>query len=204
MAEIKTTQVENKSSKLPIKLLTQYFKYVPIAMFLLIVCACFLFFIKPKYENITRNIDEDIKKNEAAYEEYKVYFDKANKLIRNYNKLGEKDIERLDMILPSAPEEGSLMVQAELIAAMHGASLDAFTLAAKENKNSPEKKAAGSGKIGTVDIQLDLSGVDYGKLKRLLAAFARNIRILDITSVNYSPSSQSLSLTATAYYFVRS
>ena len=73
---------------------------------------------------------------------------------------------------------------------------NAGTIGSAKEKNSFQKPES----IGTIDLSANITGVDYRGIKMLLDTFEKNLRILDISKISFSPGTEVVTLDMSTYY----
>lgn len=174
--------------------MSREFKLISFLAVLIILILSFLFVLKPEYNKIVK-IRQEFKTKQEEFANQKNYFDDIKKLISNYQKITSADIEKINNVLPQKKDIAGLFVQMEAIAKESGLNLLGLDIA--ERKEPPELEKL---KIRELDIALNLSGGDYFAFKKFINAVESNLRIMDITSINFSPEAETYALDLKTYY----
>lgn len=138
--------------------------------------------------------------------------DKLDEHIAHAKELGqypEADLKKFPLVLPKIPEVPELLVQLEAFVTEAGLANPKFTLDKKSSGllESPKGKGgkpvkAESGPVSEVVANsLELSGnvYSYEHAKSVIDLIERNLRLMDILSVAYSPKDQALTIIARTY-----
>ncbi len=179
----------------------------------LILLLGFFFIIKPFYNKNGRSIDQ--RKFSKIYAYKKQYRDNLKKLIINYNKISTEKKLKLDLILPNSKRIKNLFSEFEIMAKKRGIILSSISFSQAKNKSKIEllkeltqknKNSKTNSKptlpldIKTINIKVELAGVNYNILKNLVYEIENYNRLLDIENINFEPSSGRTSLSIKTYY----
>jgi len=181
----------------------RHFKLIPPTVLLVILSVGYLAVLKPQYDSIIREVDSENQKKSEQFAGEEQYRDNLILLQRAYKQIDQNDLARLGNMLPNKPEVEKIMVMLENISDRQYVKLDSlvFDLDAAQKKASPVTAGLDSERLKKLKINLDISGIDYRGLKKLLSVLENNLRLLDIDSVDFSPDSNSVNLGITAYYW---
>lgn len=174
--------------------MSREFKLISVLAVLIILILSFLFVLKPKYDEIIQS-QQEFKTRQEEFENQKIYFDGIKKLISNYQKIASADIEKINNVLPQKKDVAGLFVQMEALAKESGLNLLGLDIAERKEPLELEKI-----KIKELDIALNLSGGDYFAFKKFLNAVESNLRIMDVTSINFSSEAETYALNLKTYY----
>jgi Tfp pilus assembly protein PilO len=132
-----------------------------------------------------------------------------NRLIifnRSFNGISELDKERLEKTIPENNNYEDLISMFENIVNNRGLRLTSIfiddvkgKIVSKRTKITEEDSILPEG-VSEINFSISVSGTNYETMKDLISDFEKNLRIVDIKSVDFSNLS-SLKLEMTAYYF---
>ena len=210
MAEIIKIKKQQQLLKRINVFLINYFKLIQAVVLLLIILLGYFFIILPRYQQIAESLVETKKNQSTQQEIYKNYLDDLNRLNLVYSQLDVAKLQKVNTMLPEAPLPEQLMTELQKLSEDNGIALSSLTVtpdvrnyqAAISNENLNDSEVAKLS-LGKVDIRMVMVGLNYQGLKNLLAVFERNLRIVDINNLSWSPDGQLLSLGMTAYYIKR-
>jgi len=146
------------------------------------------------------NIDSlKFEKERAA----KVLSDKQTEMEKLKNiKIGYETIElsgqKILDILPLEKDIPSILVQLETMANSNNLSMSALNISEPLPAGAGEEAQAA--KVKQVILTVSLIGGNYFDLKNYLADLEKNMRLMDVRSIVYTPASKTYSLTVNAYY----
>jgi Tfp pilus assembly protein PilO len=176
--------------------LAKYFKWVIIGSIAFVLVGGYWFFIKIKYESVLSNIVLAQSDKEKEFTTRTKYFNNLIKLNNDVNGVNSKysqGINKLNIILPSKTNIEDLMPQMEIIALRNGLMLLSVQLSQEDNSGIDPA-------IGRVKISADIVGTDYNGFKTLLSAFEKNLRLMDINTLNFDPKGKKTTLEIYTYY----
>ena len=206
---------ENKKEYIKQKInffLVNYFHWLKISLFLIILLLGVFLIIKPKYINAIQGIEQLREQNQAKYDILQNYLSQLNNLNEAYKKISPDNIEKINGMLLSEQNYEDLFPQMELIIKKRGLFLQSMDIHSGEENESQKKRVSKANKdadaalmklpagIIKISMNMNIVGVDYVNLKGLLNDFENNIQLLDIVNLNFAPSDQSASFTVNTYY----
>lgn len=164
-------------------------KNIIIFILILAFIAVIVFFDLPGVQK-TLNLREQLKEGEEELSEKQVLLAKIEKLLKDYEE-SQEDLKKVSYILPSGQDIANLIVQLEALAFEGGLVLDAIEFSPVEKQevsrdaqmSSPEEVVVR--KYQTLKVNLKLIG-DYSAFKTFLGLVEENIRLMDITSIDFS------------------
>ena len=173
---------------------------LPIAMIGII--AALLWFAWPTYGEIKDLIQEIGTKEETLEKKQKLIVD-IEKLVNQYEDIAGR-VSKVFYALPNEAEIPNVLVQLEALASENGMIFESSSFSktqqSAQNKTTSGNSAAPSSEtaeqqdtieqIKSVSMDISLTG-SYENFKNYLRSLENNIRIMDITSVNFSSSSGS-------------
>ena len=166
------------------------------------IIAALLWFVQPTYSEI-KNLMQEIKTKEATLEKKQKLVVDIEKLVNQYEDI-EGRVNKVFYALPNETEIPNVLVQLEALSSENGMIFESsnFSKAQQsvQNKTTSENNAAPSSEtadqqniieqIRFVSIDINLTG-SYENFKNYLRSLENNIRIMDITSIGFSNSSNS-------------
>lgn len=116
----------------------------------------------------------------------------------DYEEL-EKSAQKFFEALPEEAAIPSLILQLESLAGKNNLTMNNINIA--EDKVALESNPTkAKSVVKKLTLTTDLAGGDYFTLKNYLADIEKNVRIMDIKSLVYSPTSHGYALTINCYY----
>jgi Tfp pilus assembly protein PilO len=119
----------------------------------------------------------------------------------DYDNL-EKSAQRILEVLPEGKNLPEIIVQLEELAKKNNLTMTNINIAEDKTVIEPNQKVNKT-EVKKVILTTSLTGGDYFTLKDYLVDIEKNVRLLDIQSLAYSPVSNSYDLMLNTYYLER-
>ena len=193
--------------KVYVSLLTQYFRYVLIAVSILIAAAGYLILIQPQFENV-RLVGVLALKNETdRLNDRQAYLQRVTAMVEKYRAAVSGQSVKAENMLPTGIDNAALFRTMQAIANQSGMMLQSVALS-KTTSASGTGTAAPSGDVtqatdviseinktlsstGTVikasTVSASFAGDgSYESFKRVLTTIEQSVRLFDLGAINYS------------------
>lgn len=190
----------------------EYFNLIMVGVLILFLFLAYWLVLGPKFLSTQETI-----KNSLAREE-RLYVSSQKKLaaLADINKVYEKikltaDLQKFNSVLPGSYVPERLFGELEEIIRAGGWVPDDIKISSpsatssiantvKANKANTEALVIYPG-LEKVNITLSISAINYAGFKRLLRILENNLRLMDITKVDFSPADGTVNLNLTTYYY---
>lgn len=106
------------------------------------------------------------------------------------------DLERMEIALPTGPAIPELLVQMEGLSLESSMVDSSFTI---ETTKTGKATTPQNGPI-TTTASFQFNASTYDELKKVIAIMQKNLRLMDISGVNYDPSNGSVRVDLVMYY----
>lgn len=189
------------------------FRYFRVLIAVLVLFLLFLgnnYVIKPKRVDIAKSQKDAIEDREEEKEKLLKYLEDLKKYRLEYEKIPLVSREKIKKFLPDEANKQGLFLEIENIFKDYDIAPGSISISEKEpapaqssrSKVAPQKASTGlSGDIGVLDISVDLGeGIDYEKMKEILAVIENNLRLMDFESMNFSNATGVMQLNIKTYY----
>ncbi|MFH1822197.1 MAG: hypothetical protein ABH830_00680 [Patescibacteria group bacterium] len=207
----KSKTAENEIKRKVVYFLFLYFKWLVILIAGFILILGIIFFIIPKYNEIREFVRENEGKNISDLHEATNYLEKLNDLITVYQKIDPVDIENIKLMLPEEYIKEDLFTELESVITKNGLLVKSIVISEPEeetiNNNQGRKinesqttRPSLPKDIKKIKINLTVVGTNYFSFKNLLKALEKNLKIIDITNLEFSPEGETISLELETYY----
>ncbi|MFA5360322.1 MAG: hypothetical protein WC349_05235 [Patescibacteria group bacterium] len=213
-------EAENKDKMKLVKtrinlFLMDYFNFIIFALVAVLILVGLFIFVYPKYQQIHKE-NEEIQNNlQVEYEAKFNYLSSIRDLKEIYQSISDKDRSKINSMLPTNRDTSLIIAEMESIATKNGVILNSIQTSTQEassktNTRSETKndKVSLAGifnqlpqGVGSIKIEVKLSSVNYQVLKNIIKTFENNLRIFDITTVNFNVSKKEALFTIYSYYF---
>lgn len=151
---------------------------------LIILGLSYLCLLKPKYTKLQTTGGLTLKNLKSSLETKEDYLENLKSLKISYNNLSTEEKDKLEQILPVKKDIPNLFVHFQNLVNLQGLKLAAISFT-EENLE---------GKVKTLDINLDLRGGNYQILKSFLANLEKDVKIVDVVSINFAKEGYNLKL----------
>lgn len=163
------------------------------AVALLFAAGAYFFLIAPKRAELATGGKYDLTALKQDIESDKAYATKLAALITSYEDLNSQVRQTIQAAVPVDVDGPGLMAAMDAIAQKHQMVLRSIDV-------SPVEDEIGGAGQATARISANFDGGDYQELKLLLADIERSSRLLDVTSIVFTPATSLYSVQLKAYY----
>ncbi len=186
-----------------------FFNWFIIVVCLVVLISGYWFLIKPKYDFIIS--DQEITVKEKEYEDKVNYLKQLGEVKNLYKTITDSDKEKVDYILSSSMDIDALKIallrEVGYLGRLYRVTVDNVVITPLDNSSDkflviaePPKPSSQLQNFQIVTVSFSLGGVDYPRLKQVLAKIERSLRIMDVVSVDYNPDSRTANVVLYAYY----
>lgn len=179
----------------------QYFKFVTIAACIILLAASSVFVLYPEFikaRSLSGTKYEKVIQHQQGLQAQLDYLIRAQ---ADKRKITQQDIKNIGLLLPSDPATAQILTSLEDIAKQSNAAIEGVDLVILDQEEmSDEDIAELPSGINIVEINATVASSPYNSLKDFLSTIEKNIRIMDVIAVTYSPIGKSYTLTIRAYY----
>ncbi len=142
----------------------------------------FVGFVMPVYSDI-----QQISAQKADYSEVlanaRVLAEKRDSLLKIYNDIQPSDMDRLERMLPSNPDNVKLILEIEAVAKTYGLVLQNVKIGQADDTPGQRPKS-GSAEIGTLTLDFSTAG-SYPGYVGFINTLEKNLRIMNIKKVSF-------------------
>jgi hypothetical protein len=188
-----------------------YFKFIMIAMPLIILAVGFFVIVRPVRKSYIDN-QEQIKIIGDAVASKTKRLMEVGKIFSSYKNIGLIDREKMENIIPVGLDDASIFINMESLVGSHelNLSLDDISVnSATDNKSNRKKVKKAQqenadiypASLNKAKISLSLSQVNYLNLKAFLKAVEVNLLLLDVSEFKFNPVDEKMEISMDTYYF---
>jgi hypothetical protein len=195
-------------------LFNEYFQVFLIGIMVVCLVLAYFLLLGPKLRATQLAIQANIDQQEQLYANQQKKLANLRAIAALYQKIDSADLQRFNMVLPDKYVPEKLFGELEEIASQGGWLLSEIDLlsAADSDKQltvtdeegntiAVAPPVAADKNLGTVNLKLTFGAVDYAGFKNLLRLLENNLRLFDITEVNFSPAASSATIFLKTYYY---
>ncbi|MCX6795821.1 MAG: hypothetical protein NT165_03820 [Candidatus Falkowbacteria bacterium] len=177
--------------------LKNYFGVVLFFLVAIMLFASYVFMLLPHFKQAVTVVHQNSSDQQKKYVEVAQKLTDLRSLINAYNKIDPTVVKKVEEFLPSEYIQEQLFLELEQVIIRNGYTVNSISI--QKELGSPS--ASMNSKIGRVRVSVLVSGVDYLDFKKLLKIIESNIRLMDVTTLSFSPSGQSASFSFSTYFF---
>lgn len=182
--------------------------------FISVICVIVLFsgywwLIKPKYNVIIR--DELFKKEEKIYDDKITYLRQLNEVKEVYNKISDSDKNKIDTVLSAGQDidtvKINLLKEITYLGRINGVLVEKLDITPLDNSEGKFIELVKNPRLNFKNdnlqimvVSFKLNGVDYDSLKRIAGRFEKNLRLMDITKLEFDPANRDATIELNVYY----
>jgi len=220
--EIKKRRVRNTLNTA----LNRYFGLVIAVVVLAILSVSYVYFIKPQYDSIVKNVNESFFEKNQLLPKYREA-DSYKNILKAYKLVDANDIKRVNDMIPDEYIKEDLFTELVYIVAHNGFTVNSLDItkysdsvkpaASSDSVRRSNDKAATPtaastttstkaivpalpNGVGAMTAKLDVSDLKYKDFLKLLNILEENLRLLDINSVSFNPGNNSAVFNFSTYY----
>jgi len=170
--------------------------------------------ILPKAQLVNEAIQVNVLAQKNLYEQSKRKLANLMALAQVYSQVDGADLDKFNTVLPTYYPPEVIFGELEEIVNRGGWQMNNVLLESEQDLIEsgeavalPKEDATAivtgsrSPNIGRINIQFSVSAIDYSGFKKLVRTLENNLRLLDITSVNFSPGEDRANFNVTTYYY---
>lgn len=189
--------------------LNSYFNIIIVFIVIIVLAVSYFVVIKPKYDKAMMSIKLNIEQQQKLYADQQKKLKSLQLIAELYKKIPAADIKKFNGVLPDNYIKERLFGELEEIISQNGFILNSVAIKEDEEKKSgaagnnvAAEAAAGTlAKVGTINLELSISAINYTGFKNLLRLLENNLRLFDITAVSFSPGGNAATITLATYYY---
>lgn len=190
--------------------LNNNYKLAAISVFILVLLAGLFWLVYPKYQGlreVTVGSLPDKISELRALEDYAAKIKELENAINGWQTKNQAQVKILEQILPGVPKVPELLAQLDALVRSSGFTINSVDFSESEasvggagSRSAAKAKAKAGSKpevqvnlnldknIRLVNINLNLTGGDYPAFKKFLDALEKNMRLLDVVSIDFTSS----------------
>ncbi|MFA6255493.1 MAG: hypothetical protein WC675_05760 [Patescibacteria group bacterium] len=210
MADAKEVKKDKKRNPALMLALIRYHKLITALLVILIIFLSYQFILEPKYQQVSLGGRYNLATLEEELNKRETYLNSLKELAGNYQKISQEQVENLKKILPAEKDIPSLFVQLQALTEQHNLilatiSINEISEASSTKKSKVQEETPPAPGIKKLDISLNLIGKEGGNnylaVKEFLTTLESNLRLFDVNSVYFSPTSANYSINLFTYYY---
>lgn len=178
-------------------ILNDNFNLVIVVFVIVLLLVSYFLIIRPKFQSTLVAIKANIDQQEIFYQSQKQKLVDLQAAVVLYRKIGSDNIDKINGILPDEYAKERLFGELEDILLQKGLVLDSLKLS---KSGEDDGVSSQDQSVGVIKAEMSLSSIDYVALKNLLPLLEKQLRLIDVEELSFSPSEETLSLVFYTYY----
>ncbi len=185
--------------------LYKFFWLIITILSLVVLAIGYQLFLLPKYNSIVSN--QEIINKQQEYIDKSNYLNQLRGLKTAYEAISPEDREKIDQIVTTVNNQNDLYRETEYIIKKNGLTVEAIEPVVLDksydlpNISASTKKSPLLNNMKLTMTACKISNANYDSLVRVLKTFELNLRIMDVTKVEYDPASKKATLNFITYQF---
>jgi len=204
-----TTIKNNKNQNSTNLFLNDYFNIITVLVVIFVLAISYFVIIRPKYNETMDSIKATLEQQQKLYNRQQIKLNNLQAVAELYKKIPAADLKKFNSVLPNNYIKERLFGEFEEIITQNGFILTSVKIMEDKDVNNQSAStaesevaaSATSGNVGTINLELSITAIDYAGLKNLLRTLENNLRLFDITKVSFSPDGNSATLILSTYYY---
>jgi Tfp pilus assembly protein PilO len=157
----------------------KYFWYIIFIVVFAVAAISYWGVAKPKLDRLGKGKPLDTKPYLEIIKKQEIYLANLQSLINSYDNLNLIRLEKLSQIIGDKPDMSNTLAMVVRLVERYGLKINSIGLAIGEEQTK---------------IDLTVSGKDYFVFKEFLKEIESSARLIDLTSLNFSPNNYGLQL----------
>jgi hypothetical protein len=218
--------ISRKKSNAVNKFLNLYFKYIAVFIVFVFLWGATRFFIKPKFDQALFLSNNTLTQKRTQFVNEYNKMENNRKVIAEYEEIDPEIIDKISKMIPVEYSRDDLFTEITYFLIKNEYKINNISvvnpLATTDDSVSGEGSVSGRRggsddsqsdslphinyvktlppEIGSWFITVSLLDVDYYSLKRLITLLEDNLKIMDIFSIDFQPSSNIVNISILTYY----
>ncbi|USN53713.1 MAG: hypothetical protein H6760_00900 [Candidatus Nomurabacteria bacterium] len=177
--------------------LIEQYRYVLVAVALILALVGYLVFIGPELQEVRRFGTADLKDEKSKLEDRKTYLTRLQGMLDAYSTLNQNSLSELEGVLPTYEDIPDLFIIVEDLAKQSGLSLSSVSInpANLESESSAAgasttslSQLAKSKNLKAFDISVTaINGTSYEDFKDFITNIENSNRLFDVRSMQFTP-----------------
>lgn len=213
------------------KVLNSYFHILTVIAVGAVLYIGYNYALLPKHKEVSGLIKANILQKEQLYIDKQKELNSLRKVVDVYRSLSPDNLKKFADLIPPQYQKEDLFTEVVYLVSKNGFTVDSIVVSSGNIADIPSAaeppSAPGAAKrrtdtiaatstppsapviplpsgVSKMSVKLAVGGVDYAGLRKLLGIFENNLRLLDISNLDFDPASKTVKLDLQTYYFTSS
>jgi len=191
--------------------LNEYFRIIIVASLILFLALAYFIVLGPRFSIAQEAIRSNIESDKNLYANNLRKLESYRAINEVYKKMNPEDLRRFNTVLPDTYVPERLFGEIEEIVSRGGWLVGGLKIMESgEASGGAEGAALATSSlfvlpenVSQYNLELKVTAIDYPGFQNLLRILESNLRLFDVTSVEFSPSNASAKIILTTYYYKR-
>jgi len=191
--------------------LNEYFQIIIVASLILFLALAYFIVLGPRFSIAQEAIRSNIESDKNLYANNLRKLESYRAINEVYKKMNPEDLRRFNTVLPDTYVPERLFGEIEEIVSRGGWLVGGLKIMESgEASGGAEGAALATSSlfvlpenVSQYNLELKVTAIDYPGFQNLLRILESNLRLFDVTSVEFSPSNASAKIILTTYYYKR-
>lgn len=191
--------------------LNEYFQIIIVVSLLLFLALAYFIVLGPRFSIAQEAIRTNIESEKNLYANNLRKLESYRAINEVYKKMNPEDLRRFNTVLPDNYVPERLFGEIEEIVSRGGWLVGGLKIVEPgEALGTPEGSVSATSSffslpenVSQYSLELEVTAIDYAGFQNLLRILENNLRLFDITSVEFLPSNASAKIILTTYYYKR-
>lgn len=193
----------NNLKQSSINILHYHFYLLVLLVSIIIVGLGVWLILLPKYQDLRSHALFDLDQQRLKLEQKQEELTNLNQTKEFFDSLSPAELDRLYLALPREAELPSLFAQIDKIAQTAGVKLSAVDIDMEGLAPRTAVQEATAPLVKSLLVSLKIEELDYFGLKRLISHLEKNLRMFNISALNFFPTGAGQTINLRAYYLPR-
>lgn len=182
-----------------------YFELLVLIAITILVVG-FLWFVQPGLRVVRVQGQSGLEASQRYVQQLETYLDDVSGVKDALVEFNEAQRQRLASIVPREQDFAGIFVQVQALAQRHGFVLPAVTISSSDPVAPPPEDPSAERSeptlnLGIMTINFSVQGQDYNRFKRFVVDVQQNLRLFDITVINFGSATKGpYTITMQTYY----
>jgi len=191
--------------------LNEYFQIIIVVSLILFLALAYFIVLGPRFSIAQEAIRSNIESEKNLYANNLRKLESYRAINEVYKKMNPEDLRRFNTVLPDTYVPERLFGEIEEIVSRGGWLVGGLKIMESgEASGGAEGAALATSSlfvlpenVSQYNLELKVTAIDYPGFQNLLRILESNLRLFDVTSVEFSPSNASAKIILTTYYYKR-
>lgn len=191
--------------------LNKYFALIIVAVLIIFLLLAYWLVLAPKINQTKEIIQRNLEQQQNLYLISKRKLTNLQALEEMYKKINPADLQKFNAVLPDSYPPEKLFGEIAEIVSRGGWLISEISLeveseilddgSPRDDKDAEEMAARQITNIERINIKVGVDNLDYAGFKRLLNMLETNLRLLDVSELEFFPSDRQAIFVLTTYYY---